>query len=221
MTANHHPLSITAFILIGFFALAIPTASGGNPDRHPSMSLLGISLGHANLASVQEKLGRAKVWGDGDAGSAETKVCYTTRGADPVVLEFASNAEMAGPPENNVTTIRILRGATYQERSKCPSLTISASELRADNGLQLGLDQATVRKILGPPTGTIGSKWDYSWNVDQLLPASDKNYQYWIAKKDECFDGKSPFFTISSGITVRFDGGAVVSLTFRRIESMC
>ena len=220
MTANRIA-SVAACTLIGLLSFVFPTAGARNPGVHPSMTVLGITLGHTDLASVQETLGRAKIWGDGDASSAETKVCYVTRGADPVVLVFASNAEMAGPPENEVTDVRIVRSAAYRDRSKCGNLAVSANEVRADNGLKLGLDQEIVRKILGPSTRTAGSEWDYSWNVDRQLATSDKNYQYWVARKEECFDGKSPFFTISSGITVKFYGDAVIGLSFRRIESMC
>lgn len=161
MTASHAP-SVVVFMLIGSLLLIIPGTSGGSSDGRPRVTVLGITLGHANLDTVQKRLGQAKVWGDGDAGLAETKACYVSRGADPVVLVFASNAEMAGPPENDVTDVRIVRSAAYRDRSKCGRLALSAKEVRADDGLKLGLDQEIVRKILGPPTGTAGSEWDYS-----------------------------------------------------------
>jgi hypothetical protein len=186
-----------------------------------SRTILGITLGHATLAEVTAKLGAATLWGDGDASTAEMKVCYVTQEPNPVVIMFASNAEMAGPPENQVTDIRIVKVAAYKQRSNCRSLTIHGDEVSAASGLTLGLTTQRVRNILGPPRSISGSSWDYSWSVDESLPASDKNYQRWMVRRDECFEGKKPFFTVSSEIVVQFGGGKVISLSLRRIESIC
>ena len=39
---------------------------------------------------------------------------------------------------------------------------------------------------------------------------------YWLGRKQECFEGKNPFFVIGSEITVKFDCDVVVALTFGR-----
>ena len=73
-----------------------------------SITLLGITIGHSNLADVRRKFGPNSVQLSGDAATAANMICYTTEGAAPVVIVFASNAEMAGPPENIVTDVSIL-----------------------------------------------------------------------------------------------------------------
>jgi len=202
--------------LIGllWFCIVVPLQTGagtpnGDGNRQGDLSaasrtVLGITLGRSNLAKVQEKLGRAKLWSSGDASTSEHKVCYVTRGARQVVLVFASNSEMAGPPENDVTNIRIVKGAAYPDRSKCGSLTISGNEVSTNSGLKLGLTQAGVRRILGPPRKIAGSTWDYSWSVDLPLSTSDKNR----------------FFMVSSWLTIQFYRGRVIRWSLGRIESM-
>ncbi len=184
-----------------------------------SRTVLGITLGRSTLNEVQEKLGPAKLWSSGDAATAEQKVCYVTKSRRPVVVVFASNSEMAGPPENQVTDIRILRSEAYAERSKC--VAISAENIRTPNGLELGINGETVRKILGIPSRGTPAKPIYFWSVDRPLPKSDKNYHYWISRREECFDGKEPFVTVSSEIHVVFDRDVVVGLSFERMESIC
>ena len=56
---------------------------------------------------VQAKLGAAKLWGDGDAGNAESKVCYLTRDPNSLSIIYAANSEMS--PDQIVTDIRILK----------------------------------------------------------------------------------------------------------------
>jgi hypothetical protein len=194
-----------------------PTTRPGVDSR----TILGLTLGRATLAQVRAKLGPATIWSDGDASTAETKVCYVTEEPHAIAIVFASNAEMAGPPDNEVTDIRIVKQAGFKDRSKCRSLMIFGDEASTASGLKLGLARQRVRDILGLPGSVAGSKWDYSWNVDEPLPTSDKNYQGWLARKDECFDGKKPFFTVHSGITLKFDGDKVVGLSLSRTETIC
>jgi hypothetical protein len=66
-----------------------------------------------------------------------------------------------------------------------------------------------------------GSKWRYYWSVDRPLPTSDKSYQQWMAKKNECFDGKDPFYSVNSQIAIQFEGEKVIGLSLSRIESTC
>ena len=141
----------------------------GQPDVG-SRTILGITLGRANLAQVQAKFGPAKLWRDGDASTAEMKVCYLSAEPDAVAIVFASNAEMAGPPENQVTDIRIVELAAYKDRSNCRNLTIPGNEVTTTNGLGLGLTRQRVRSILGAPTSIAGSTWEYSWDVDVPIP---------------------------------------------------
>ena len=141
----------------------------GQPDVG-SRTILGITLGQANLAQVQAKFGPAKLWRDGDASTAEMKVCYLSAEPDAVAIVFASNAEMAGPPENQVTDIRIVELAAYKDRSNCRNLTIPGNEVTTTNGLGLGLTRQRVRSILGAPTSIAGSTWEYSWTSTYQYP---------------------------------------------------
>jgi hypothetical protein len=184
-------------------------------------TILGITLGQANIAGVQEQLGEATVWGDGDAATLEEKVCYVAKGPDSLVIIFASNVEMAGPPENKLTDVRILRSTAYVDRAKCRSLSVGGNMVGTLSGLKIGISREYVRRILGPPAEVDKSKWSYSWSINRSLSPSDKTYQYWLARKQECFDDKNPFFTVGSEITLLFDDDVVVALTFSRAESIC
>jgi hypothetical protein len=186
-----------------------------------SRTILGITLRRSNLAEVQARLGRAKLWSDGDASTAESKVCYVTQEPNAVVLVFASNAEMAGPPENRVTDIRITKDVAYAERTKCLPLAISAEKVSTDSGLRLGLSQQGVRNILGPPRSATPSRWSYFWGIVRPLPVSDEHYSYWLSRKKECFEGLTPFVDVVSEIAVDFEGGTVTALSLRCMESIC
>ena len=180
-----------------------------SPTRieHPNTSdltLLGISLGRANLASVRKKLGPAKIWSSGDAAAAEHKVCYTTHGPRQIVTVFASNSEMAGPPENTVTEIRVVQGAKYPSLSKCWPTSASTGDVRTQSGLSLGLSEQDVRKILGTPTRVAGAKLDYLRDFEQRVSGPA---------------GKETII-ISLWIKIRFRSGSVTSMSIGRMESL-
>ena len=213
-----------------FCAVANPRVSfsAGHTAKTPrsdlgvnSRTLMGVTLGESNLAQVQAKMGRTKLWTDGDASRAESKVCYITREPDAIVIVFASNAEMAGPPENSLTDIRVMKSAAYRQRLNCLLLSISGNDVATKNGLKIGLSREQLKRMLGPPEGTARPNWKYSWSVDQPLPKSANNYQQWLSKKEECFEGQSPFSTIYSEIDVRFDSNSVISFSLTRTESIC
>ncbi len=184
-----------------------------------SRTVLGIVLGRSNLADVQEKLGAAKIWSQGDASTAEQVICYVTAEPHGVAVIFASNSEMAGPSE--VTDMTIMRSDAYSQRSNCGRLTISAANVETSSGLNLRTSQARIRQMLGPPPHRTATTWTYIWGVNESLPESDKNYRYWLSRKGECFDGKQPFTTVSSEMEISFAEDAVTSLHLQRIESIC
>jgi len=216
-------MTILTFALLSLFAvpwsLCSPAAEKDLSIEH--RTILGITLGQANLVGVQRQLGEAKLWVDGDAATLEEKICYVTQGPDSLIVVFASNAEMAGTPENKLTDVRILNTSAYTDRANCRSLSVAKDLVGTTSGLKMGIRRENVRRILGPPTEVDNSKWHYSWSIDRSLPASDENYKYWLARKEECFDGKNPFFTVGSEITIQFDGDVVVALTFSRADSIC
>jgi hypothetical protein len=185
----------------------------------PSRTILGITLGQSNLALVQEKLGAANLWGDGDGGNAESKVCYLTREPNSLVIIYAANSEMS--PDHIVTNIRILKKDAYKDRSNCLPLTIGGDEVSTPNHLKIGSSREKVRAILGPPSRTVRSEWRYDWSVDRTIPKSDPYYQRWADKRQECFEGREPYFTASSDIAVQFKDDLVVALFFSRIDSVC
>ena len=117
--------------------------------------------------------------------------------------------------------MRVVELGAYKDRSNCRDLTISGDKVRTTSGLKLGLTAQRVRGILGSPESIAGSSWEYSWDAEVPIPPTDKSYRYWLGRKDECFEGKKPFFTVSSGIRLRFDGDKVVSLILSRVESFC
>jgi hypothetical protein len=209
---------------IGISIASQSDLSSAAPERDLRIdhrTILGIPLGEANLAEVQRQLGEAKLWSDGDAATMEGKVCYVTQGPNPLVLVFASNFEMAGPPEFKLTDVRILGSSAYEEKAKCQSLSVTRDKVGTTSGLKIGISRARVRKILGRPPRTEKSEWAYTWTINRTLPPSDRYYEYWLARKKDCFEGKSPFYTVSSEIIVQFDGDVVVALTFSRMDSIC
>jgi hypothetical protein len=161
------------------------------------------------------------MWSEGDASTAQQVICYIAAEPRAVAIIFASNSEMAGPPNNEVTDITIMRSEAYSQRTKCGKLTIPAIEIQTSSGLRLGVSQSRIREILGPPFHGTAATWNYMWTVNESLPESDKNYRYWLSRKEECFDGKQPFITVSSQVEVSFEGGAVTAVHLRRIESIC
>ncbi len=186
-----------------------------------SRTILGITVGRSNLAEVQATLGLAKLWSDGDASTAESKVCYVTQEPNAVVLVFASNAEMAGSPENQVTDIRISPRKAYADRSKCLPLAIPGEKVSTRSGLRIGLSHRDIRRILGPPRSATRSMWSYFWSIDRPLPTSAETYLYWLSRKKECFDGKMPFYSIGSEIAAEFQDDTVTSLSLSRMASIC
>ena len=185
----------------------------------PSRTILGITLGQSDLAMVQAKLGPAKLWGGGDGGDAESKVCYATRDPNSLVIIYAANSEMS--PDHVVTNIRILQRDAYKDRSNCLPLPIGGNEVGTPSNLKIGLSREKVRALLGPPARIGRSEWSYDWSVDRTIPKTDKYYQRWLDKHEECFEGKEPYYTTSSGITVQFKNDLAVALTFFRIDSIC
>jgi hypothetical protein len=218
--------AIGAIVLLFTMIPALRTASAQTADTRsadlPSSSrtILGITLGESNLDNVQAKLGRARVWGDGDAGTAETKVCYLRNGTDSIALIFASNAEMAGSSQQ-VTDIRIVKRPAYKDSANCQRFDIAEEQVHTISGLRLGIDGGEIRRILGQPSESKNGQWNYDWSVDRPLPESDKNYEYWSARRQGCFEGKTPYYTIVSSITVRFERELVVEIAIRRIDSIC
>ena len=220
-----HAMKMTT-LAFALLALFVVPWSPRSPATEKDLSIehrtvLGITLGKANLAGVQRQLGEAILWGDGDAATLEEKICYVTHGPDSLIVVFASNAEMAGPPENKLTDIRILKESAYPDRANCRSLSVAKDLVGTSSGLKIGIRREDARRILGPPTTVENSKWNYLWSIERSIPASDKDYQYWLARKEECFDSKNPFFTVGSEITIQFDGDEVVALIFARGDSIC
>lgn len=226
----HKSQAIVTALLLGSFYLSglsvanrtiaksNATASKGDLPID-SRTILGVTLGRSTLATVQQKLGSAKMWREGDASTAEEAICYVTSEPHATVIVFASNSEMAGPPENQVTDIRMMGSESYPQRAKCAG--ISAENIRTPSGLGLGISRKTVRTILGAPSHGTLSKPIYTWNIIKPLPKSDKNYDYWASRKEECFDGKEPFVNVGSEIRVVFNDDVVVALSFERMESIC
>ena len=205
-------------------AAEVPVTNRGDRLTYlsvPSRTVLGITLGRSTLKEVQEKLGSAKLWSSGDAATAEQKVCYVTVSHRPVVVVFASSSEMAGPPQNRVTDIRIVGRGMYPDIANCLKLPISSNEVRTKSGLGLGISRQVVRSIIGMPTRVSKSEWSYFWSNDRPLPQSDKHYSYWASRSRECFDGKAPFFSVNSQLELRFDGNSLVALMVSRMESIC
>jgi hypothetical protein len=169
---------------------------------------------------VQARLGRAELWSDGDSSTLESKVCYVSEEPSAPVLVFASNVEMAGLPEDQVTDIRISKKTAYADRAKCLPLAIPAEKVSTRSGLRVGLSHQEIRRILGPVRSATPSTWSYSWSIDRPLPTSDRTYAYWLARKKECFDGELPFFSIGSEIDAEFQGDTVTALSLGRMESI-
>jgi hypothetical protein len=202
---------IVALLLWSFCARATYAATDASRKTrtglaHPNSSdltLLGIALGRANLASVRKTLGPAKVWSSGDAAASEGKVCYFTQEPQQVIIVFASNTEMAGPPENNVTEIQVIRSKQYANLSKCRPITATSAEVSTQSGLKLGLSEQDVRRILGTPARATDVKWDYLKRFDERIPGPHG----------------SEHLVVSLWVTLRFDSGSVQSLSIGRIES--
>jgi hypothetical protein len=221
--SSHNP-TIGCFLVVALATVSLvaqrPESSGPPKDLAPdSTTILGITLGQSNLSNVQAKFGAAKMWGDGDASSAEGKVCYVTQQPDPLAVIFASNSEMA--PGGEVTAIRVLKRDDYKDRSRCLPLALRADDISTASGIRIGVNREKVRAILGPPTENRQTQWTYSREVERPIPKSAKNYQAWLARRQECFEGKEPFFWISSDITVRFKDDLVEALIFSRIDTYC
>jgi len=157
--------------------------------------------------------------GDGDGGNAESKVCYVTRDPNSLAVIFAANSEMS--LDDVVTNIRILKQDAYKDRSNCLPLAIGGDEVSTLSNLKIGISREKVRAILGPPARIDRSEWSYDWSVDRRIPKTNKYYQHWLDKREECFEGKEPYYTTSSGITVQFKNDLAVALILFRIDSVC
>jgi hypothetical protein len=154
MKHSLHKLRIVSYLLVtlatGPLIAQGPNASGFPRDLAPdSTTILGITLGRSNLANVRAKFGPAKLRSDGDASTAERRLCYLTREPNPLAIIFASNAEMA--PSQEVTDIRILKGNDYTDRSQCLRLVIGADQIRTTSGLEIGISRESFVRFWGHP----------------------------------------------------------------------
>ena len=224
MKHGSHKLIICIVVLVVLAAVPLVAQRRDSKDlprdlAPDSTTILGITLGRSNLTEAREKFGSAKVWRDGDASSAETKVCYVGQEPNPLVMIFGSNDEMA--PGAEVTSIRILKRDDYKDRSRCLPIAMRAEKISSASGIRVGVSRENVRAILGAPNESGQTQWSYDREVERPIPKSAKNYQAWLARRQECFEGKEPFFWISSDITIHFKDDVVDGLTFSRIDTYC
>jgi hypothetical protein len=174
------------------------------------MSGLGFALGAQHIGNVKEALGPGELLHSGDAGTAETSICFQTDLGEVIV--FASNDEMAGP-DLELTGIRLHRAGP--EDSDCRMLKLD-SRIVLSNGLRLGLTRREVESAIGVPLDPDGTASSCT-----QVPFHKGTAEPWINAKG-CFrPGEEPYYNICNTVTAKFETDKALSIELTRIRSVC
>ncbi|MBV9080293.1 MAG: hypothetical protein JO102_04145 [Elusimicrobia bacterium] len=203
--------------LAAVLALTVAASAAAADMDAKARTLMGLAVGDATFADVQTKLGFTSIADLGDAEDPAFLLCYESGGA---LVRFVSNGQFGGPPKYPVVGVRV--GPTSERPSgvRCAKLPKDAVP-RLDNGLALGAKRADVEKLMGKPSTDKGDRWIYSASIDEPMPRTDPQFDYWAPKKDECFDGRDPYFTIGSNVVVKFTSGTVTDFAVVRTKTAC
>ena len=187
-----------------------------------SVTLLGIRIGTHLFKDVTARLGKAEPWHTGDAGLAESKLCYRAPSPDgEVIVVFASNSEMA-VPRFKVTAVRIYSPKVpFSARRRCAVLNVDASELRTENGLALGLSPEKFQEILWPKRRSKNGSLHYDTCRNRYMEKNDPYFSRWVGRA-ECFSNPArPYVTECSGVEAHFDKNTATFLEVARGDSVC
>jgi hypothetical protein len=217
---RHASVVLSGIMLLSASACRADSTGDPGPAYGRGTDVLGVRLGIDGLDDVVALLGQASIRKEGDASTARSVVCYVaTLSTGQVVVSFASDSELHGAPEFTVTNIEI-EVAPARKAGQCGEL--NAKEGRSLYSLALlGKNRSEVLHELGVPSGQAGEELKFSQCEQLPLPESSEKYGYWMGKKDDCFEGKTPYLDACSGLTLVFSGDRLERITLSYVESIC
>ena len=198
MTADRiEPSCEESIIAVGGPCLLGNATSRGGELPALSREILGFRLGRHSFEDAQRFFGPAQRWHTGDAAASEDKVCYVTQDREErTTLVLSANSEMSGGTVDGMT---VIAGATgFAER--CLSMgSRRPVEVRTSSGIHLGMSQAQMKVVLGPPTEVRGDYAFYTYCSHKHLHQTDSAYE-------QCRVGDRAGSSRCSGLTARFEG---------------
>jgi hypothetical protein len=215
-------LPVAALILCASLGGQRTSAQRGRAGTLPPTvnGFFGLSLGPSTLRDARTVLGSARIRHLGDAGDARHEVCYTFNAASPpTVMRIAANEEMAGPARDQITHISLQLLTANNHSAGC--LRVFQADVKTPGGLALGDSEPAVQALLGQPTRDSAGTAVYEYASQSPMSPGSRSYAFWNARRSTCFEGKTPYFDISSAVQVTYRGGRVVALALSRIESAC
>lgn len=135
---------------------ALPVSSQKPPD--PShFSVVGVTIGQDNLATLQSKLGPVKKCRTKEHDGVD--IAGYTDSTNDVVFEFG---EVGGGEVTGFYLTRPHRslGCSFAH------LPSTISELTTTGGIHLGMAKEEFVRIFGPPKSRIGNLWKYDWTLE-------------------------------------------------------
>lgn len=177
--------------------------SGQKPPDPSHFSILDVTIGQDNLATLQGKLGAVMKCHTNEHDGVD--IAGYTDSKENIVFEFG---EVGG---GDVTGFYLSRPGRSLgcSLSRLPS---KISGLTTKGGIHLGMTEAGFTSVFGPPKSKRDNLWKYDWTLDAKYTEEEKEK---AAKA-----GEKILDTYSIGITIeaRFSGGVLRYFYISKLE---
>jgi len=210
---------------LAILVLMLSSAAGAEQRKLDlsAMEFLGIRSGGAQtLDDVARRLGKTHTWHTGDASESESKLCYRVSSEQgETIIVFASSGEMAHPP-GQVNSIRLIAPELkFPNRKNCSPVKLSASELKAKNGLRLGMSSAEVQGLFWQKNPAKNGSLHYTSCQKRYLHKADPHFKDWVGQA-QCFeDPNRPYVSDCGYVQVEFKQGRAVFVGLNMNQSVC
>ena len=175
--------------------------------------ILGIAVGHDELAAIQGKLGRATVVTRGDPGTGREQICYSGEVSN-TFLNFESG-------EVQYAFYLFSGGPKWTGSDLCTKSRFVTDGLSTVSGLRLGQSQAQVEAILGKPNASLkNGDWVYFRQIKKRASAVDLKElrQRYPNLSDQEFHENYDFYYLTAYIGAKFSDSKLVYLGISKSE---
>jgi hypothetical protein len=190
------------FFVGTFRWITVPESGQKLPD--PSQfSILDVTIGQDNLATLQGKLGAVKKCHTNEHDGVD--VAGYTDSKESVVFEFG---EVGG---GDVTGFYLSRP---RRTPGCPLSQLSSkiSGLATKGGIHLGMTEGDFASIFGPPKSRTDNLWKYDWTFDAKYTEEEKR------KAAKAGEKIADAYSVGITIEARFSGGVLRYFYISKVE---
>lgn len=177
--------------------------------------IFGIMLGKHTLNDVQKLFGAVNVNKIGDAASSTNSVCYKVVSKyNPMFdIVFSSDAELAGPPDYELTHAVLYKAGNSINIKDCTNLEVKDGVAIEEDDLVYLLGKSSEKILLDQGESTNSSEHTITNSNCHQIPFKkgiDPHYDYWESRQD-CFVG-TPYYDacIIKEFTLDEEGKAIV-----------